>query len=420
MKQFTPLAIAALFFLGCNSDKKTNWFNIEKDLQTQFIMAEDGDTIHIPEGHFKFSGSIMMDEKNNIVIAGAGIDKTFLSFKGQSKGAEGLKITNGNNIVIQDLTVQDTKGDAIKTQDINGISFIKVRTTWSGKPQTENGSYGLFPLSCKNVLIDGCEASGASYAGIYVRQSQYVIVRNCMTWHNVAGIEIENTLYADVYDNRTFDNTSGILVFDLPDIQQKKGGYVRVFNNKIFYNNRKNFATHGNIVANVPAGTGLMILATSNVEAHNNIISRNKTTNVSIVSYSFTRMPIKDSLYDPYPKTIYIHDNDIHRGPFQIPDLRNDLGKLMLWKLLFDIPNIIYDGVVDPKTMDENNIVKDEFRICIQNNKEETFANVDFPNNFNNISTDITPYQCSHPKINEVKFQTFPDNQMSENTQESL
>jgi parallel beta-helix repeat protein len=406
--------------IGCTTEKNINWLNIEKDLQTHFIMAEDGDTIRIPEGHFKFSGSITMDEKNNIVIAGAGIDKTFLSFKGQTEGAEGLKITNGNNIVVSDLTVQDTKGDAIKTQDINGISFINVRTTWSGKPKTENGAYGLYPVSCKNVLIDGCEASGASDAGIYVGQSQYVIVRNSMAWHNVAGIEIENTLYADVYDNRAFDNTGGILVFDLPDLQQKKGGHVRVFNNKIFYNNHKNFAPPGNVVANVPAGTGLMILATSNVEAFDNVISRNKTANVSIVSYSITGETIKDSLYDPYPKTAYIHDNDIHRGTFQIPDWRNDLGKLMLWKLLFSFPNIIYDGVVDPKTLDENKKVKDEFRICFQNNKEETFANVDFQNNFKNISKDITPYQCNQPKLNEVKFQTFSSDSVSINIQYPL
>ena len=36
----------------------------------------------------------------------------------------------------------------------------------------------LYPVQCKNVLIDGCVAIGASDAGIYVGQSQYVIVRN--------------------------------------------------------------------------------------------------------------------------------------------------------------------------------------------------------------------------------------------------
>jgi parallel beta-helix repeat protein len=415
MKTLLPFLIILITLTACHK-KKINWLNIEKDLQTQLIMAEDGDTIQIPAGYYLFTRSISVDEKNNIVIAGAGINKTILSFKGQSEGAEGLKITNGNNIIVRDLTIQDTKGDALKSQDINGISIINVRATWSGKPRSENGSYGIYPVSCTNVLIDGCEASGASDAGIYVGQSKYVIVRNCKAWHNVAGIEIENTLYADVYDNLAFDNTGGILTFDLPDLELKKGGYIRIFNNKIFFNNYKNFAPPGNIVAKVPAGTGLMILATSNVEAFDNVISRNKTSNIAIVSFLITGETIKDSLYDPYPKAIQIYNNDLHRGFFQIPDWTNDLGKLMLWKLLFRIPNIIYDGVTDPEALGENNIIKDHLRLCIYNNKEETFANVDFPNNFNNISFDLSPYRCTHPKINSVTFRTFYNDSLSENT----
>jgi parallel beta-helix repeat protein len=410
MKSIFLAGMATALLIGCNSEKKINWLNIEKDLQTQLIMAEDGDTINIPEGYFKFTGSISLDEKNNIVIAGAGIDKTFLSFKGQTEGAEGLKITNGNQIVIQDLTVQDTKGDAIKTQDITGISFLNVRTTWSGKPKTENGAYGLYPVQCKNVLIQGCEASKASDAGIYVGQSQYVIVRNSIAHHNVAGIEIENTLYADVYDNRSYHNTGGVLVFDLPGLKQPKGGYVRVFNNKIEHNNLKNFAPPGNVVASVPAGTGMMIMATSNVEVFNNTIIKNKTANASVVSYHITGEAIKDSIYDPYPKNISVHDNELSRGWFQLPDWRNNLGKLLLWKFLFRFPNIIYDGNVDPMAIDENNNIREWFRICFQNNTNASFANVDFKGGFKNISKDITPHQCLPPGLSEVKFQIqIPD-----------
>src|SRR5690606_33404279 len=113
------------------SDENISWLDIEKDLQTQLIMAEDGDTIMIPEGHFLFSCSSSLDEKNNIVISGAGMDKTYLSFKGQTDGAEGIRLTNGRNITLQDLTVQDSKGDAVKAQEIIGLNFLNVRTTWS-------------------------------------------------------------------------------------------------------------------------------------------------------------------------------------------------------------------------------------------------------------------------------------------------
>ena len=63
----------------------------------------------------------------------------------------------------------------------------------------------------QNVLIDGCVAIGASDAGIYVGQSQNIIVKNSIAQYNVAGIEIENSFYADVFDNLT-SHTGGILV----------------------------------------------------------------------------------------------------------------------------------------------------------------------------------------------------------------
>ena len=405
---FTLLPISVLFFLNaCNSDN-INWQNIEKDLQTQLIMAEDGDTIRIPEGHFKFSGSISLDEKNNIVIIGAGLDKTVLSFKGQTEGAEGLRITNGSNILVKDLTIQDSKGDAIKTQDIVGMSFVNVRTEWTGKPKESNGAYGFYPVLCTNVLIDGCIANGASDAGIYVGQSKYVVVKNCTAYHNVAGIEIENTLYADVYDNYAHDNTGGILVFDMPNLKQKKGGYVRVYNNLITNNNHRNFAPEGNIVGKVPAGTGFMVLAASNVEVFNNRIEKNKTAGVSIASFLLVEPNIKDTLFDPYPKAIEIHDNTFKRKLIQIADWRNDLGKLALFKFMLSVPDVLYDGIVDPV-----NGSNTENKICLKNNGDITFANIDAQNNFKNIATDINAHNCDLEQLPQVQFQTITKDTLS-------
>lgn len=399
------MAFFTLF--SCNNARDVQWLNIEKDLQTQLIMAEDGDTISIPEGYYKFSGSISLDEKNNVVIKGAGKDKTFLSFNGQSEGAEGLRITNGKNITVQDLTIEDTKGDAIKTQDVIGMNFMNVRVTWSGKPKESNGAYGFYPVMCTNVMIDNCEASGASDAGIYVGQSKYVVVRNCTAFHNVAGIEIENTLYADVYNNYAHHNTGGILVFDMPDLKQKKGGFVRIFNNVMESNNHRNFAPPGNIVGKVPAGTGFMVLSASNIEVFNNKMHNNKTANACIASFHITQETIKDTLFDPYPTNISIHNNDFKKGFFQIADWRNDLGKLALYKFWFNVPDILYDGILKP----EKNYVN---TICLEGNGDAAFANIDAGNNFKNVSTDITKYTCKPNALPEVKFLPVePDTQQT-------
>ena len=105
-----------------------------------------------------------------------------------------------------------------------------------------------YPVESKNVLIDGCIVIGASDAGIYVGQSQNIIVRNSRAEFNVAGIEIENSYFADVYNNIATNNTGGILVFDLPGLPQQGGHHVRVFKNRSVGNNTDNFAPEGNIV----------------------------------------------------------------------------------------------------------------------------------------------------------------------------
>mgnify|MGYP003327655364 FL=1 len=154
-----------------------------------------------------------------------------------------------------------------------------------------------YPVESENVLIDKCVAIGASDAGIYVGQSKNIIVRNSIAQYNVAGIEIENSYYADVYGNLASHNTAGILIFDLPDLPQQGGHHVRVFDNESIDNDTDNFAPEGNIVGEVPRGSGIIVMANSDVEIFGNVISGNGTVNLSIVSYGDDT---EDSNYYPH------------------------------------------------------------------------------------------------------------------------
>ena len=137
--------------------------------------------------------------------------KRFLISLINKVGVQGLSVTS-DNVTLQDFSVQNAKGDAIKVKGVTNIKFLRVKTEWTNGPSSTNGAYGLYPVESKNVLIDGCVAIGASDAGIYVGQSQNIIVRNSRAEFNVAGIEIENSYYADVYNNIATNNTGGILV----------------------------------------------------------------------------------------------------------------------------------------------------------------------------------------------------------------
>lgn len=367
----------------------------QKRFQRQFIEIPDDSVIHLPAGLFVLNGSLWLDGKKNVTIRGAGREQTILDFGEQISGAEGIKITSSQNIVVQDLTVQNTRGDGIKSQHVRGITFRNVKTAWTGGPDKRNGGYGLYPVQCTNVLIDNCTATGASDAGIYVGQSRHIIVKNSTAYKNVAGIEIENSLHADVFDNTVYNNTGGILVFDLPDLVLKKGGHVRVFRNEIRENNHRNFAPKGNIVGKVPPGTGLMILAASDVEVFGNKIVNNITTGTAIISYYMTENPIHDPTYQPYPSNIYVHDNYYQRRNVRATS-KGRLGKLYRFKLRFgrNVPHIIYDGIEDEKNQDRG--------ICIQNNVNATFANLDAGGDFQNVSRDVSPHNCAQTPIDAV------------------
>ncbi len=371
--------------------------DLRRQLQTQFIETSDGSVIDIPEGDFKMNMALWIDGKSNITIRGRGVDRTILSFKDQLAGAEGIKITNCTNITLENLTVQDSKGDLIKAQHVDGLTLRNIKAEWTGKPSKDNGAYALYPVQCKNVLIDSCIAIGASDAGIYVGQSQHVIVRNSKAYHNVAGIEIENTLFADVYNNEATENTGGILIFDLPNLVQKKGGHVRVFNNNIHHNNYPNFAPKGNIVGKVPLGTGVMILATNNVEIYNNKIVNNRTAGTAIVSYYISEIPINDASYYPYPDQIYIHDNSYVRKK-QRTTMKGRMGLMFRLKVRFgkNVPHIIYDGIVDEKAKGHG--------ICIRNNENQSFANIKAAEKFKGITRDMRPYDCEGAGQEPVKL----------------
>jgi parallel beta-helix repeat protein len=258
---------------------------------------------------------------------------------------------------------------------------------------------------CENVLIEYCLAIGASDAGIYVGQSKNIIVRNCEAFENVAGIEIENSLNAEVYNNKAINNTGGILVFDLPDLIQKKGGHVRVYHNVIQENNLKNFAPKGNIVGNVPKGTGMMVLATSDVEIFDNQILNNETIGVSIISYFMTEIKIKDKEYDPYPTGIYIHDNHFERNAGRA-STDSRFGKLYRFKLRFGrhLPFVVYDGILNPAKIGTDGQYYPEDRICVRNNTNQKSAFLDAEHNFKGLSIGADLFNCELGKVKSIKF----------------
>ena len=362
------LSILCLLLIGCNQSEDAQPLpldlSFEESFQLQLIEAEPGTIIDVPAGTHSFTRSLSLNVPG-VTIRGAGMNLSVLSFANQVQGAEGLLVT-ANDFVIEDLAIEDTIGDALKINESTNVTIRRVRTEWTNGPDPENGAYGIYPVQSRNILIDGSVAIGAADAGIYVGQSSQIIVRNSRAEYNVAGIEIENSTYADVYENVATNNTGGILVFDLPNLEVQGGQSTRVFNNEIYRNNTENFAPEGAIVGNVPPGTGLLILANDNIEVFDNQFWDNGNVNLMIYSYTLGGRTIEDPNYDPYPERIYIHDNEF-RGGGTSPRHR----LLMAWHEIAQVntPNVVWGGL----TAEGNNSSQ---IVCLGENSSTSFLNL--------------------------------------------
>lgn len=400
------VSCAALIMASCQNNKKEEPAQVsaefEKQIQEKLVNAKEGDVIELPEGTYNLSRPLILDGVKNVTIRGKGMDKTTLNFAGQKDGAEGLRVT-ANGIVLEDFAIINAKGDCIKLEDVLNVTIRRIKTGWTKLHSTENGAYALYPVSCTNVLIEDCEVYGSSDAGVYVGQSKNIIVRRNKVHDNVAGIEIENCVDADVYENNSYDNTGGLLVFDNPDLPVKNGMRCRVHNNKITNNNTVNFATKGTSVAEVPAGTGFIIMATNQCEIYSNEITGHNTTSGAIISYLVLKKPYKDQDYDPYCGGIFVHDNTIKRGSGRA-DASVTLGKLLTALFGDKVPDIIFDGSVNPSYKNNDGTIKEDDKICLHANGEITFANLDFAGGNKNMSMDLAKMDCSVPTWQDVKL----------------
>ncbi|QDZ08017.1 hypothetical protein FPZ24_11430 [Sphingomonas panacisoli] len=390
-------ASAVLALLGGCGGAKTdaNGFTIdpdfEKNLQQKLLDAKPGDVVTIPAGKYKLTRSLSLTA-DGVTVKGAGMDKTILSFARQTSGAEGMLVT-GDDFTLQDLALEDTKGDALKVNGVKNTVIRRVRAEWTGGGKTSNGAYGLYPVQVTNVLIEGSVVKGASDAGIYVGQSTNIIVRNNRAEGNVAGIEIENSTGADVYGNTATGNTGGILVFNMPNLPVP-GSKTRVFKNKVTANNHANFGAAGSAVSSVPPGSGVIVNSNDEVEIFDNDIADNQTANVIISSYYSTGFDTKKGVaaaYDPFPQNIYVTGNRFTGGGTD-PGTKYAPLKALAGGAL---PAVLWDGFVDPKVPNAG--------ICVQNG-DAKLLNADGPHKFAGAKID-TSVGCAPPtRLPEIKL----------------
>lgn len=385
-----------------SDDAETNRVRIATVLNEQ----NAGEVLCLANGTYKIDEQLQLNvtSLDGYEIRGESQDGTILDFKGQIGGGNGILIDGVDNFRAAHFTIKNTTGDGIKVQNADGVQLAYLTVTWDGGPKETNGSYGVYPVLTTNVLIEYCKVSNASDAGIYVGQTKNVIVRHNEAFGNVAGLELENTSFADAHNNHLHDNTGGLLIFDLPNLTVTDGSSNKVHNNLIENNNEPNFAPGAAIVANVPAGTGILLLSSSKNDIHDNIVTGNQSLGLVIASYLALGQPVTDASYYPYSESNYIHNNTFENNGFA------PVGMAAMISPTPPVPHMAIDGFFNPNFAADGKTFQD-IRNCFHDNKlksgaDATFINANLPgadpDAFTDCSddwTDFCHYQCEGTKL---------------------
>lgn len=285
---------------------------------------QDGDTLLLPQGRYFVNDTILMQNMKDVTFTGYGINETQLDFSKSTLADDAVRFEGGSGLEIRDFSVYEAKKNGIKVEKANGVLMAYTGAIWEGVLDSSNGAYGLYPVSSQNVIMEYNYSYGSADAGIYVGQTNNIVVRHNVAKNNVAGIEIENSTNADVYKNLATGNTGGILVFDLPGLEKAAGGNVRVFDNDMIANNTDSVAPVTSTVGLVPPGTGFLNLAASNVEIYHNRFKDNQTASIELASYflvddnfdnySSKHVPTMMAGWNPNYTKNYIHDNVFERS----------------------------------------------------------------------------------------------------------
>jgi parallel beta-helix repeat protein len=370
-----------------------------KSLQEAANSLDTGTTLVLGIGTFAMTNQLTIRSSGTHLL-GQGMEETILDFAPTVTQGNGVDVI-GNDFLVQDLTVKDARKDGIRVEASSGVVFRRIRATWSKPADPANGAYGIYPVKSENVLVEDSYAEHAADAGLYVGQCRNVIVRNNEVRGNVAGLEIENTQYADVYGNLAEDNTAGIVVFDLPG-NPIVGRDVRIRDNVIRHNNTANFAP-GGTVRSIPAGTGTFAMASRRVEITGNEYADNDTGDIAILSGLVADADTAkweldtetlvgewsdlDLLPGEAPDTIsnfrsenILIANNSHTGSGTKPDL-TDPGMLgMLFALLYGpmpVDSVLYDAIGE-SSFDSSDASKNsnDNRICVGDNPGGSLASL--------------------------------------------
>ena len=298
-----------------------------ESIQTAVDRAQPGDTIEVPYGIYH---ERVVIDLSDITLTGIPNDEgDYPILDGENKLSEGV-IASGNNFTVAYLHTRNYTDNGVIVEGVRNVHFHHLFAE-------KTGTYGIYPVQSTDVLIEHVEVTGVDDAGIYAGQCENVVVRDSVVYGNVLGIELENTINGEVYNNHAHDNTLGILIVLLPQLTSKISANTLIHDNLIENNNHENFAPEGAIARIAPSGTGMLLLATDRAEVYANTFKDNKSTGVALFSLTGTgAFDVNEIDVGPLPEGNWIHDNIYEHNAYDPDPFVKELG--------IPVGDILWDG----------------------------------------------------------------------------
>lgn len=279
--------------------------------------ARPGDTIEVP--YAVYHERVAIDTNDITLLGKTSPAGEWPILDGQGELSDGV-IASGNNFEIGFFDIRNYNDNGVLVEGVTEVHFHDLRAT-------NTGTYGVYPVQSTNVLIERVEVTGVDDAGVYAGQCENVIVRDSIAYGNVIGIELENTLNGEVYNNHTYDNTVGIFIVLLPNLTSKISSGTRIYDNLTENNNHANFSPPGATAGLLPPGVGILLLGSDNNEVYNNTVEGNKSSGVAVFSLTGTGAFEVDEIdVGPNPENNYLHDNQYDHNGYDPDQFVAELG----------------------------------------------------------------------------------------------
>jgi len=292
---FRPLSHVYLsFVLFCFTYTATRGQNavFEQVFSARLSTVATGQTLTIPPGVSPFKQGVWIDGAKGITITGAGMGSSILDFSALQSGGQAWQFSTCSHVILEGLTIRNAPADGLRLQNCENITLRDVRIEWADR--TTSGSYGVFAINSKGVVVEGCEASGAAHSGFVAVRCENVIFSNSKAMKSVIGIAIENAIRVRIQGCTLENNSIGIALVHLPMPAPCQN--IAIMGNTIRKNNFRNFSPESDFANGYGDGIGVLCISADSVIISQNTIEGHNTAGIFFASHpSLARMGLKTS-----------------------------------------------------------------------------------------------------------------------------